>query len=120
MRSAQHAAHGTWEHTSLSEDVMGNIFVRRNRMRKGEVIHGHAHAFDHVSYCTHGAVTVRAGEQVRTIRASDDRNYILIRAGVEHEITALEERTKFDCVYSHRTPQGEVVEEYTGWDQAYV
>ena len=98
---------------------MGNIFVRRNRMRKGQVIHGHAHKFDHVSYVTMGVVTVATPTQTRTIRATEARNYILIRAGVEHEITALED-SKFDCIYSHRTPQGEVVEEYTGWDQAYV
>lgn len=99
---------------------MGNIFIRRNRMQRGDVIHGHAHAFDHVSYVTAGAATVKTAGAERTIRATDDRNYILIRAGVTHAITALEDGTKFDCVYSHRTPQGDVSFEYTGWDGAYV
>lgn len=102
------------------EYVAGNIFVRPNRMAKGQVINGHTHNFDHVSYVTAGAVTVKAGDVTRTIRATDDKNWLLIRAGVKHEITALEDGTKFDCVYSHRTPQGDVVEEYTGWDAAYV
>lgn len=107
------------------EYVAGNVFIRPNRLNKGQVIHGHAHTFDHVSYVTAGAAHVVAtppnGERYeRTIRASDDRNWLLIRAGVKHEITALEDGTKFDCVYSHRTPQGDVVEEYTGWDAAYV
>ena len=107
------------------EYVAGNIFVRPNRLNKGQVIEGHTHNFDHVSYVTAGAVVVVAqhpsGQEItRTIRATDDRNWVLIRAEVRHRITALEDGTKFDCVYSHRTPQGDVVEEYTGWDAAYV
>jgi hypothetical protein len=38
---------------------------------------------------------------------------------VEHEITSTAPGTICWCVYSHRTPQGEVVEQYTGWEDAY-
>ncbi len=46
-------------------------------------------------------------------------NYLLIKAEDKHEITALEDGTEFWCVYSHRTPQGEVTQEATGWEDAY-
>jgi hypothetical protein len=44
----------------------------------------------------------------------------LIKAGVEHEIIALSDDAEFVCVYSHRTPQGEVSEFPTGWEPAYL
>jgi hypothetical protein len=43
----------------------------------------------------------------------------LVKAEVEHEITAREDGTIYWCTYSHRTPQGEIVETYTGWREAY-
>lgn len=45
----------------------------------------------------------------------------LIRADVEHEFVLLSEGGgRFDCVYSHRAPQGEVVQTCTGWTPGYV
>ena len=35
-------------------------------------------------------------------------------------ITALEDNSLGHCVYAHRTPQAEVVQEYTGWGPSYV
>lgn len=71
--------------------------------------------------------------------------HALIKAGVSHEIEALTEDAEVWCVYSHRIPQGleanrglspeydalldqlvamtdgtsDVVQEFTGWDEAY-
>lgn len=100
----------------------GNIYIRPNVMEKaGEVIHGHAHRFDHTSIVFTGAVRVKAKlldgrtiEQDFTAPA-----HFLVLAGVEHEITALEDGTTFWCVYAHRTPQGEVVQRHIGWQGAY-
>lgn len=50
---------------------------------------------------------------------ADAVGYFLVKAGVEHEITAREDGTIYWCVYSHRTPQGEVVQEYAGFEEAY-
>lgn len=109
----------------MSEFAAGNVFIRPNFMNEGDVIHGHAHTFDHVSYVISGAVRLvvrgQDGKPVtRIVHASDRVNWILIRAGVEHEITALMPDTRFHCIYAHRTPQGEVVQEYSGWEGAYV
>jgi hypothetical protein len=105
--------------------VHGNIFIRPNeRMHKGQVIQGHKHNFDHTSFVTDGAVHVKAFLPDGTVLERDfGRGYqfrhFLVLAGVEHEITALEDDTNFYCIYAHRNAQGEVVEEQTGWHGAY-
>ena len=105
------------------EWASGNIFIRENRMEKaGEVCAGHTHNFDHTTIVFQGSVRVRAtlssGETVdRTFSAP---GHFLVRAEVTHEITALEDRTVFWCVYSHRNAQGEVVQAHDGWRDPYV
>lgn len=105
------------------EEASGNIFMRKWRgVAKGHVIEGHKHTFDHTTIVFVGAVNVKAtlpdGKTVeRTFRAP---THFLVKADVEHQITALEEGTEFWCVYSHRNGQGDIVEEYTGWEPAYT
>jgi hypothetical protein len=87
----------------------------------GDKIDGHKHNFDHTTIVFTGAVHVRAklpdGAVIeRNFTAPDS---FLVRAEVEHEITSTAPGTICWCVYSHRTPQGEVVEQYTGWEGAY-
>lgn len=107
------------------EFIAGNIFVRPMHFEKaGQVIEGHAHNFDHTTYVIRGAIRVETPfEQTRRVvekRASDGHNWLLIRAGVAHKITALEDDTEAHCIYAHRNPQGEVVQEYDGWTRGYV
>lgn len=45
--------------------------------------------------------------------------HFLVRADTDHEIVALAPDTELWCVYSHRTPQGEISQVATGWDKAY-
>lgn len=103
------------------EWVSGNVFIRPNTMSKaGDLIQGHKHNFDHTSIVFKGSVRVKAllpaGAIEREFKAPA---HFLVLKGVEHEITALEDGTEFWCVYSHREPQGDVVQEYTGWYPAY-
>lgn len=107
------------------ELVLGNIFVRPNFLRKvGDKVDGHTHNFDHVTYVVRGKLrivrTTPTGEQ-RTVEiaSTDDYPFGLIVAGDTHELTALVDDTVFHCVYAHNTPQGDVVQDYTGWDAAY-
>ena len=105
------------------EFVSGNIFVREMRFEKaGDQVVGHAHNFDHTTYVARGALRVERlrkvgekeadGELVpifeveRAVekRAADGLNWILIRAGVQHRITALEPHSIGHCVYAHRNP----------------
>lgn len=41
--------------------------------------------------------------------------HFLVKAGVEHEITALEDDTTYWCVFSLRDSEGRVVQEFDGW-----
>jgi len=45
--------------------------------------------------------------------------HVFAEALVEHEFAALSDNAELNCVYSHRTAQGEVTQEYTGFEAAY-
>lgn len=109
------------------EFVSGNIYIREMRFEKvGDSADGHEHNFDHTTYFVRGSAKVEQLDEnnqvVKTVvkTAADGRNWVLIKAGVRHRITALEDNTIGHCVYSHRTPQGEIVQEWDGWSPAYV
>lgn len=54
-----------------------------------------------------------------TIQGGYPHSHLLIEAGLFHRLTLLEGPGTYTCIYSHRTPDGEVTEEYTGWARAY-
>lgn len=92
------------------ERVSGNIFIRPSGiLAAGKVMPRHRHNFDHTTIVFSGAVrlTPDGGAPV-VLRAPAE---YLVRAGVEHEITALVDGTVYWCVYAHRDAKGEVVQE---------
>lgn len=100
----------------------GNIFIRPNNLPvAGNATQGHTHNFDHTTIVFKGSVHVRAVKPDGTVIERDfvAPSHFLVLADVEHEITALEDNTVYWCVYSHRTAQGDVVQEYDGFTQAY-
>lgn len=104
------------------EFASGNIYIRKNELKNvGDRVGGHKHNFDHTTIVFTGAVHVRAVCPDGRVIEQDFHapTHFLVKAEVKHEITALEDGTEFWCVYSHRTPQGEVVEEFNGWSEAY-
>lgn len=101
----------------------GNVFIRSNRLAKaGDKTTGHTHNFDHTTIVFTGGIRIEAtlpnGTQI--VREANAPAHFLIRAEVSHEITALTDGTEYWCVYSHRDHQGEVVQVYDGWTEAYV
>ena len=106
------------------EWASGNIFIRPTVFQKaGEKINGHEHQFDHTSIVFTGSVRVKAvfpetGKEVT--QEFHAPAHFLVKANVKHEITALEDGTIFWCVYAHRTPQGDVVQQHIGWTDAYI
>ncbi len=104
------------------EYLSGNIFVRQgDPLREGAVVIGHRHNFDHTTFCRAGSLRIelideslpdmtweqalKAGTVKRfVLRASDKINWMLIRAGRYHRITALEDGSVYQCVYAHRAP----------------
>lgn len=109
------------------EWVSGNVMIRPNCIAlKGDVIFGHAHNFDHTTIVFKGAMLLRevSGERREIMLRAPSVGYsgpshALVAGGVFHEIKALEDDTIFWCVYAHRNPQGDVVQEYNGWRPAY-
>lgn len=108
------------------EWVSGNIFIRPYPLAlAGDRCMGHKHNFDHTTIVFKGAVHVRAGLPDGSVIERDfgegmsNGRHFLVKAEVEHEIVALVDNTEFWCVYSHREPQGEVIQHYDGWDTAY-
>lgn len=110
------------------ELVSGNIFIRPMTFAGiGSVVEGHVHNFDHTTYVVRGALRFEqldpvTGEVLKTIdkKASDGHNWVLIRAEMCHRITSLEEDSLGHCIYAHRNPQGEIVQEYDGWMASYI
>lgn len=106
------------------ERISGNIFIRPMRGEKaGDLMaDGHEHKFDHTTIVFTGAVHVEARLPDGTVLQLDCTapGSFLVKKDVFHKITATADNTEAWCVYSHRTPQGDVVQEYTGWEKAYV
>ena len=91
----------------------GNIWVRQHNLpKKGGVIEGHKHHFDHVSLLTSGKVKVEVeGHCPKEFVAP---TFIVIKKEHEHKITALEDNTVWYCVFALRDVDGEVIEIYEG------
>lgn len=106
------------------EFACGNIYIRKNHLSGvGDRIEGHTHNFDHTTLFQRGAFHVKAKLPNGTVVERDfvAPSFALIKADVEHEITATVADSEFWCVYSHRTPQGDIVQEENGWgNSSYV
>lgn len=109
------------------EYASGNIFIREMRFEsKGDVVGGHKHNFDHTTYVARGGLRIERLAEDDSVEhavekwAGEGFNWVLIKAGVKHRITALSEGAIGHCIYSHRNPQGEIVQEYDGWRKALI
>jgi len=117
----------------MSERILGNIFVRTMFFeKKGQVVGGHTHNFDHVTLILTGAVRIKYRKEINgTLVLQGEREFrapsrmdgdsateamVVIKRDVHHEITALEDNTHCWCVFAHRDPvTGEVVQAWNGW-----
>lgn len=45
---------------------------------------------------------------------------LLVTAEAPHELLCLGNDGYAGCVYAHRTPQGDIVQQFTGWPDSYV
>jgi hypothetical protein len=119
----------------MSQYASGNIFIREGHIEEGELVVTHKHNFDHTTYIAKGQVKIEQlepitfdeqGEPVeyKTIKeviknSIDGQNWVLIKAGVYHRITAITPTT-YHCIYSHRDPgSNDIVQDFNGWQEAY-
>ncbi len=112
------------------EWVSGNVLIRPMYLHKaGDEIQGHSHNFDHTSIVFYGAVRIEAKapdgrEFAREFKSPrpdwGGPSHALIKAEVIHKLIATEDDTIVWCTYAHRNAQGEVVQQYNGWQDAYT
>ena len=84
------------------EFVCGNIFVRTSdAMKLGQIVHSHKHNFDHATLCAVGALRVsrKVDGVAETITVKAGDLPVLILAGVEHQLEAVEDGSVYYCIY---------------------
>ncbi len=84
---------------------VGNIWVMTNHMEKaGDSGGGHAHAHDHVSLIVKGSVRVTVGNhEPKDFYAP---TFVVVKKGLQHQFTALEDDTVWYCVFALRDIDG--------------
>jgi hypothetical protein len=107
------------------EFISGNIFIRPIKLKPGEIMGGHTHHFDHTSILFCGDWRVKKWNVDGDLAFEFDRTgpfHVLIEKDCRHEFTFLGGAPEGHayCVYSHRTPQGEISQVYAGWPDAYA
>lgn len=106
-----------------TERISGNLYLRPVELKTaGDVLPGHKHRFSHTTFVVRGRVKVVASYDAtpRMEKEFGPGEHFLVKQDWTHQITALTDDVFFMCIYSHRTPQGEVTQVYEGWDGAYM
>lgn len=131
------------------EQVSGNIFIRPVLLqKKNDYVDGHRHNFDHTTIFWSGTYHIKTVGPDGTTKECDivAPDFLLIKKDTEHYITSttptyddMKERLKdksreellenlarlgsgearFWCVYSHRGPNGDVVQEPNNRVESY-
>ena len=108
------------------ESRSGSIYVREpnHMLETGTVIDGHLHNFDHTTFFLSGHWKVEMFDGDKCIASVKVRGgtpgaRLLIEANRKHRLELLQGPGCYACVYSHRTPEGDVITEYNGWHSAY-
>lgn len=109
----------------MSQRVTGPLYIREpgTLLQTNDVVEGHFHNFDHVTFYTMGLWLVECTINGKEIKQKIEGGYpgsrLLIRKDVVHKFTVLRGPACYACVYPHLTKDGTVVEEFTGWMEAY-
>jgi hypothetical protein len=95
------------------EGFVGNLYISPQPMGKtGDEIGGHTHYFDHVGFLGKGSVEVHV-EGYETKRF-DAPTFVVIRKHRRHRIVALENDTRWYCVFAVRDVDGNPTEIVNG------
>ena len=79
---------------------VSNVFIKQMRfMKAGDTEQGHAHCFDHVTLLSAGSLRLNALGKSTDFQAP---HHIFIKAGVVHELVALEDNTLAHCIHALR------------------
>lgn len=79
---------------------VSNVFIKQMVFpKKGDFEEGHAHTFDHVTLLSSGRLQLNALGKSTEFSAP---HHIFIKAGIEHELIALEDNTAVHCIHALR------------------
>jgi quercetin dioxygenase-like cupin family protein len=85
-----------------------NLFVRQMHFANaGDSEQGHAHQFDHMTLLARGRLSVCINDEVTEFTAPQ---MIYIKAGIQHELTALSDGAVAYCVHALRDESGEIID----------
>jgi hypothetical protein len=103
---------------------LGEFGIRQNDpsntfMKKGEVIEGHKHNFDHLTAVWGHMLIEVLDDEGKVLRSAEfgehlGRPIALILAGTIHRLTALNDRTCYRCIYFSRNADGEPQLDWSG------
>jgi hypothetical protein len=79
--------------------LISNIWIKLISFKKGDVMQGHKHIFDHPHLLTQGSVEVDVEGEKTTFKAP---HIIFIQKEKMHSITALEDNTVGACIHAIR------------------
>lgn len=83
---------------------VSNVFIKQMTFIKaGDIEQGHAHCFDHVTLLSAGSLRLHALGTSTDFKAP---HHIFIKAGVVHELEALEDNTVAQCIHAIRDGDG--------------
>jgi quercetin dioxygenase-like cupin family protein len=91
--------HNVFTEREIIHHIAGGVYAKELRMIRGDVGVQHAHEYDHLSISTGRAIVQRGDEVIHLLGGSS----IVIKAGVKHAVTALENLSWF-CI--HAIPPG--------------
>ena len=84
----------------IAVSCVSSVYVRHMVFEKtGDIEDGHSHQFDHQTLVAKGSVRVSANGKSTVFNAP---HCVFIKAGVEHELTALEDDTVCYCIHALR------------------
>jgi quercetin dioxygenase-like cupin family protein len=87
-----------------SISCVSNVFVKQMHFLKaGDIEQGHEHCFDHLTLLATGSLRLSALGQDTDFKAPQ---HIFIKAGVVHELMALEDNTIAHCIHALRDGDG--------------
>jgi mannose-6-phosphate isomerase-like protein (cupin superfamily) len=105
--------------TSNGAYIAGPIAVRpMGLMEKCGRYEGHAHDYDHWTFCAKGMIEVEWTDSGES-RIVNEGDGFLTKAGVVHRIKDLVGGSVWLCTYMHRDQDGGIVEVYGGNEEAY-
>lgn len=84
----------------IAISCVSSVYVRHMVFLKaGDIEEGHAHQFDHQTLVAKGSIKIKANGKETVFTAP---HCVFIKAGVEHELTALEDDTVTYCIHALR------------------